>query len=201
MAPIIITISTWRRTTIIRPRRGRPGPPPPPDRARYCSSSPWRGPAPPCHPPATASTPWNTPIGRTPLMRRTIRLIAWNKTTTGCYRMVSPAHWPTTFRGSGPTAASRVWIRVRRTKVSAKRPYQMVSRLCTWRGVLLICRILGRTNSVQGELHAFHVESRLYFSLSLSFALSTEQKNLIWKKICIWILGNILRFTLIKNYS
>lgn len=156
VAPIIFITSTWQLTTSIRPRRGHPGPDhlAPPDRARYCSSSPWRGPARPCHPPATASTPWNTLTDRTPLMQRTIRLIVWNKTTTGCYRMVFPTHWPIIFQRSGPTVASKVWIYVKRTKISFKRPCQMVSRLCTWREVL-IYRILERTNNVQGKLLCF----------------------------------------------
>lgn len=150
--------------TSTRRHRDLLGPPPPPDRARCCSSSPWRGPALPCHLPVIALTLWNTPTGRTPPIRRMIRPIAWSRTTTGCYRMVSPARWRTISRGLGPIAASKAWTRARRTRASAKRPCRMVSRLCTWRGVL-ICRILGKTTSVQGRflrLRVSHVKFRLF---------------------------------------
>lgn len=134
-APIIIIttiiISRLRPMTSIRHRQGPPGPLPPLDRARCYSLNPWRGPALPCHLPATASTPWSIRTGRILPIRRMIRPIAWNRTAIGCYRTVLPAHWRIISRGSDPIAASKAWTRARRTRASAKRPCRMVSRLCT----------------------------------------------------------------------
>lgn len=135
MAPIIITTiiisnSKWSMTSI-QHRRGPPGPQLPPDQARCCSSSPWKEPAPRCHLPVIASIPWSIPTGRTLLIRRMIRRIAWNRTMIGCYQTVLPAHWQTISRRSGPIAVLKVWTRVRKMTASAKRPCRMVSRLCT----------------------------------------------------------------------
>lgn len=142
-----------------RRRRGPPGPLLPPGRAPCCSSSRWRGPAPLYRHPATASTRWSTPTGRTPLILRTIHLTAWNRTTRGCCPTDSPAAYLVIFLGSGLIAASRASTRARRTMASVRPPCPMVSRLCTRRGSP-ICRTSAGTINAQGRLVLSFTSSR-----------------------------------------